>query len=141
MNIQPVDVSVKINNIFDNNKLTDLEVFINKRKYLNSCNVILIYLFHIIQTSGLLVTMIGTNYEYKYLIYIGISLNATASLLHAFKKVNTDISIKLLHDIEKIKNNTYVSQSVIIEEDRKNQSEDTFLLKTPNVDYSNFQKS
>jgi len=109
----PADVSVEIQSIFEKNKLEDLKTFINKRKCLNSCNMTLIYLFHIIQAAGILTTTIAAGYDMKQLIWVGVGFNLFASLLNVFEKTNSSISKGLMKDIQAIKEGTFVDEGTI----------------------------
>jgi hypothetical protein len=118
-----IDVTLQIQEILENNKISDLKRFIKKRQTLNSCNVCLSYLFYLTQSIGILTTTIGTGYEVKELIWTGIGVNILASLIHSYEQINNNISIKLLKNIENIKKNTYIDEDVLIdlnEEDKKN---------------------
>ena len=109
----PVDVSVEIQSIFEKNKLEDLKAFIEKRKCLNSWNIALIYLFHIIQSAGILTTTIAAGYNMKEIVWVGVGFNILASLLNVFEKTNASISKGLLKDIEAIKEGTFVDEGTI----------------------------
>ncbi len=118
-----IEVALQIQEILENNKISDLKRFIKKRQFLNSCNVCLSYLFYLTQSVGILTTTIGTGYEIKELIWTGIGVNIVASLIHSYEQINNNISIKLLKNIENIKKNTYVDEDVLVdlnEEDKKN---------------------
>ena len=118
-----IDVTLQIQEILENNKISDLKRFIKKRQTLNSCNVCLSYLFYLTQSIGILTTTIGTGYEVKELIWTGIGVNILASLIHSYEQINNNISIKLLKNIESIKNNNYIDEDVLIDlsdEDKKN---------------------
>ena len=106
-------ISIQINSIFETNKLEDLKMFLNSRHTLNKYNIILIYLFYIVQTAGILTTTIAAGYNMKMLVWVGVGLNCIASLIHIFEKTNTTISKKYMKDIEDIKNNNYIDESVI----------------------------
>jgi len=106
-----MNVSLEINNVFEKNKLNDLNHFLNTRRKLNQHNLSLIRFFHIIQTAGILTTTIAAGYDIKYLVWIGVGLNCIASLLHIFEKTNTEVSKKMLKDITAIKNNNYIDES------------------------------
>ena len=108
-----VDTTVEIQSIFEKNKLEDLKTFIYKRKCLNSCNMTLIYLFHIIQAAGILTTTIAAGYDMKQLIWVGVGFNLLASLLNVFEKTNSSISKGLLKDIQSIKEGTFVDEGTI----------------------------
>jgi len=107
------EVNIEIQSIFEKNKLEDLKVSIDKRKCLNSWNIALIYLFHIIQSAGILTTTIAAGYDMKQLIWVGVGFNLLASLLNVFEKTNSTISKALLKDIEAIKQGTYVDEGTI----------------------------
>ncbi len=109
------DIAIQIEEIFEQNKLTDLKRFIKKRQSLNSCNVCLSYLFYLMQSVGILTTTIGTGYEIKELIWGGIGVNILASLIHSYEQINNNISIKLLKNIENIKKNNYIDEDVLID--------------------------
>jgi hypothetical protein len=110
-----VDVSQEIQNILETNKLGDLKEFIKKRSFLNSCNIFLIYLFHIIQSAGILTTTIAAGYDMKEIIWVGVGFNILASLINMFEKTNNTISQHLLKDIEAIKNGTFVDEGTIVD--------------------------
>ena len=107
------DVSVEIQSIFEKNKLEDLKAFIEKRKCLNSSNIALIYLFHIIQSAGILTTTIAAGYNMKEIVWVGVGFNILASLLNVFEKTNASISKGLLKDIQAIKEGTFVDEGTI----------------------------
>ena len=73
----------------------------------------MIYMFHIMQTTGILITTIATGSDMKVLMWVGIAFNCAASLISIFEKNNLAISKKLLHDIEAIKSHTYVDESAL----------------------------
>ncbi len=122
-NLDTNDVSIQIQEIFENNKLTDLKRFIKKRQSLNSCNICLSYLYYLVQSVGILTTTIGTGYNVKELIWTGIGVNILASLIHSYEQINNNMSIKLLKNIENIRKNNYVDEDVLVdlsEDDSKN---------------------
>ncbi len=122
-NLDTNDVSIQIQEIFENNKLTDLKRFIKKRQSLNSCNICLSYLYYLVQSVGILTTPIGTGYNVKELIWTGIGVNILASLIHSYEQINNNMSIKLLKNIENIRKNNYVDEDVLVdlsEDDSKN---------------------
>jgi hypothetical protein len=110
-----MDVSLEIKNIFETNKLEDLKRFIHKRNCLNSWNMSLIYLFHIVQSSGILVTTIAAGYDRKEIIWIGVGLNILAGLITVFEKTNNAISKNLLKDIQAIKGGTFIDEGTAVE--------------------------
>jgi len=111
------DLSLEIKNIFDDNELNDLKRFINKRKCLNLSNSYLIYLFHIVQSAGVLTTTIAAGYNDKLLIWFGVGLNILASLINIFQQTNNNISKKLMRDIQSIRDRKYVGESLTVEND------------------------
>jgi hypothetical protein len=103
----------EINNLLNDNKHKDLERFLNQRKCLNVTNQWLLYGFHLIQSCGLLLTSYGTSVNNNNLLWIGISLNSLASLLHMYEKINSNINKKLLNNIIMIKHGKYIDESDI----------------------------
>jgi hypothetical protein len=119
------DIAIQIEEIFEQNKITDLKRFLKKRQSLNSCNICLSYLYYLVQSVGILTTTIGTGYNIKELIWSGIGVNVLASLIHSYEQINNNLSIKLLKNIESIKKNNYVDEDVLIdlsENDNKNKN-------------------
>jgi hypothetical protein len=115
------DISLKIKNIFDNNKLDDLKRFLSKRKCLNTTNSFLVYLFHIVQSLGILLTSYATGNNNTNLIWIGVSLNFLATLIHVFEQTNNSFLKKLMIDIKSIKDNNYIDEGELVEtENNKN---------------------
>ena len=110
-----LDTSLEIKNIFEKNKLDDLKAFIKKRNCLNSWNMSLIYLFHITQSAGILVTTIAAGYDRKEIIWVGVGLNILAGLITVFEKTNNSISKNLLKDIEAIKDGSFVDEGMVVE--------------------------
>ena len=109
------NIANQITKIFDDNELNDLNAFIKKRHCLNNCNLFLIYLFHLVQSSGILITTIASGYNIQYLIWVGIGFNVLASLINIYEKINNDMLKKLMIDIKKIKDGNYVDESAIID--------------------------
>jgi len=102
--------SAAIKKIFDDNELDDLQKFLDRKSCLNKSNLYMIYVFHIVQSAGVLTTSIATSYgETKY-IWLGIGLNILASLITVFEKTNQSIAKKLDKDIQSIKDGTYVDE-------------------------------
>ena len=133
------DISKQINDVFESNRLTDLQFFLSKRSCLNNCNIVLIYLFHIIQSAGILTTTIAAGYNVREYVWIGVGLNILASLIHIFEKTNNNISLKLLSNIKAIKSNNYVDETILVDDDdieRKLPTNTTPLLSSNN-DFSN----
>ena len=114
------DIALEIQTIFDNNKINDLNRFLAKRQCLNTTNSYLIYLFHLVQASGILTTSIAAGTNNTQLIWIGVGLNICATLINVYEKTNNSISSKLLNDIKLIKDNHYVDEGVIIDTSNQN---------------------
>lgn len=115
------DISLEIKNIFDNNKLDDLKRFLKKRKCLNTSNSFLVYLFHIVQSVGILLTSYATGNNNTNLIWVGVSLNFLATLIHVFEQTNNSFLKKLMIDIKSIKDNNYIDEGELVEtENNKN---------------------
>lgn len=108
-------ISVEIKNILDENMVHDLKNAIRSRKCLNVSNKIFIYLFHVVQTSGILVTTVGAGYSYKYLVWLGAGLNALATLIHVYEKTNNNMSKRLLADIKAIQAGLYVDEGELVD--------------------------
>jgi hypothetical protein len=115
-------ISTEIKEIFEKNKIEDLKRFLRRRQNLNNSNMYLIYLFHLVQSAGILTTTIAAGYDQRYLIWIGVGLNMLASLIDIYEKTNNNISKKLLADIQKIKEGTYVDEGTIVEPEQKSGS-------------------
>lgn len=110
-----VVIEQEIQRIFNENKLTDLKKFIEKRGCLNNTNLVLSYGFHVVQSAGVLITTIAAGYNVKELIWVGVGMNILASLMDVFQKLNTSVSKKLYKDIEAIRNGTYVDEGMMVE--------------------------
>jgi len=105
----------KINEIFENNIINDLDNIIKRQKQIKRLNVILIYLFHLIQSIGIFTTMIATKYNKTEYIILGVGFTIFASLINIYEKINSNISDQLLQDIIKIKNGNYIDNTKIID--------------------------
>lgn len=128
-------IESQIRDIFNENKLSDLKKFMIKRSCLNTTNQILIYLFHIIQSAGVLTTTIAAGYNMKELIWIGVGMNILASLINVFEKTNDTMSKRILKDIHSIKEGTYVDEGTIIDIDTKGPDKSSKEIKT-NIEIS-----
>jgi hypothetical protein len=125
--MQNSDISLEIKKIFENNELEDLKRFMRKRQCLNKTNVCLLYLFHLLQTSGIFVTTIAAGYDTKFLIWIGVGLNLLATLINIYEKTNNNLIKKLMIDIKAIKEGKYVDESAQVDiekNDKQNSSVD-----------------
>ena len=125
----------EIQKVFEDNKMNDLTRFIDKRQCLNSCNMYLIYLFHILQSAGILTTSVATGYNLKELIWIGVGLNILATLINIFEHTNNSISKHLLDNIISIKKGTYIDEGIIVAPEKTNgQSDDSMIT----MDFDNY---
>jgi hypothetical protein len=106
-------IALEIQRIFDENEINDLYSLLKKRNCLNNLNLVLIYIFHLVQTTGILVTTIASGYGDTSLIWLGVSLNALASLIHVIEKNNNSIMKKMMTDIKKIKAGNYVDETPV----------------------------
>jgi hypothetical protein len=103
----------QVKEIMDENTLDDLKSLLNRRHYLNRCNVVLIYLFHLVQSAGILTTTIATGYNYTYLIWVGVGLNILASLLNVYEKTNANLLKTYLKDIDEIKKGKFTDEGAV----------------------------
>jgi hypothetical protein len=99
--------------IMDENTLEDLKSLMARRHSLNRCNVCLIYVFHFVQSAGILTTTIATGYSLTYLIWVGVGLNVLASLLNVYEKTNANLLKTYLKDIDAIKNGTFTDEGSV----------------------------
>ena len=113
------DISIQIKDIFEKNTLSDLKRFLSKRECLNSTNACLMYLFHLVQSAGILTTSVAVGYNNQTLIWAGVALNVTASLISIYEKLNHSIMKKLLNDIKAIKDGVYIDEDVFIDIDKE----------------------
>jgi hypothetical protein len=118
LNQELINNTTKINNALEAEKYDDLLKFMTKRKLLNWQNSHLIYLFYIIHAAGLLIVGMSTNYSDKRIVWLGFSLNMLAGIIQTYEKINDSMLKKLLDDITKIKNGSYISESPLIDTDR-----------------------
>jgi GTP:adenosylcobinamide-phosphate guanylyltransferase len=88
----------------------------------------LIYLFHIVQSAGILTTTVAAGYNFREIIWVGVGLNILASIINAFEKTNSSISKSLLKDINAIRDGTYVDESNIEMPEMKKDDKATPLL-------------
>ena len=128
------DITLEIQTIFDNNKINDLKRFLTKRQCLNTTNTFLVYLFHLVQSAGILTTSVAAGSNNTELVWVGIGLNIFATLINVYEKTNNSISAKLLSDIKLIKDNHYVDEGVLIETDSQhNQPKKSSIIKMGNM--------
>jgi len=133
MNPENQSVSIQIKKVFQENVLSDLKRFMEKRQCLNQTNMVLIYLFHIVQSAGILTTTIATGYNIREYIWIGVGLNVLASLINAFEQTNNNISKKLLQDIQSIKDGKYVDEGIAVESKKSSKKTSNTNVNTTNT--------
>lgn len=123
--IKQKTIKEQIHDILENNKLEDLKKFLSRRNCLNNVNMGMTYLFHTVQAAGILTTTIATGYGATNLIWIGVGLNVGASLINIFEHTNNSMSMRLMKDIIAIRDDKYVDEGIIVEEDNKSTKEQT----------------
>lgn len=109
--VDPVDANARIVALLDTNKVSDLERFLSRRRCLNCTNLFLLYLFHIVQTVGILTTTVAAGYDMKEYVWLGAGLNATAALIHVFEHVNQSLIKQYAKDIHQIRINEYEDEA------------------------------
>lgn len=114
-----VNVDEEIQKIFNQNRLADLKKFLNRRQHLNRSNMIFEYAFHIVQTSGILITTVAAGYNAKFLVWVGAGISALASLIKVFESSNNVMLKKLLNDIKLIRDGTYVDEGLLVDDEKK----------------------
>jgi hypothetical protein len=114
-----INNSLEIKNILESNRLKDLKIFIQQRENLNCYNVYLIYIFHVVQSAGILTTSLAAGYNLKFLIWLGVSLNALATLITIFEKTNNSISDRLMENIQEIKKGNYIDELNLVNPDEE----------------------
>jgi len=118
MNGTPNSVAIEIKEIFETQKLDDLKSMMARRRCLNTTNNVLIYLYHLVQSAGILTSSVAAGFNNQTLIWVGISLNIFASLIHVYEKTNNSIMRRLLYDIKSIKDGNYVAESELVDVDK-----------------------
>ena len=106
------DNSAIIQTLLDENKVSDLKRFLEQRRCLNITNVVLMYLFHIVQTSGILTTTIAAGYDMREFVWLGAALNAAAALINVFERLNLSRIKQYGKDIHQIRINEYEDEDV-----------------------------
>jgi hypothetical protein len=114
---QDVTIDVQIQTLFNNNRYKDLKRFLAKRQCLNFTNMIFEYMFHVVQTSGILITSIAAGYGIKQMVWFGAGVNALASLIKVFESSNNAMLKKLLNDIKSIRAGTYVDEGALVDDE------------------------
>ena len=107
--------ALEIKDIFENNILNDLKRFIRQRQCLNTTNSYLIYLFHLVQSAGILTSAIAAGNGNFEIVWVGVGLNLFATLINVYEKTNNSILQKLMDDIKLIKNGKYIDEGQLID--------------------------
>jgi len=98
--------------IFSKNELQNLKTFIDNKKYINSMNFYLMYMFHLCQGASVLCTTLSTTFGHS-LLWIGVALSIGASIINSIEKVNSAYLTKINKDVIKIKQHKYIIESDI----------------------------
>ena len=106
-----------IEELLDKNIMSDLTRFLKKRQCLNATNMYMNYVFHFVQTAGVLTTAVSVSYGWSYIVWVGVGLNSLATLLHIYEHNNNKILETMMQNIKKIKNGTYIDESALINEE------------------------
>ena len=122
IDIIPNTIDTQIKDIFEKNKVDDLNRFIAKRASLNKFTAFLMYGSYIFQSTGIFVTTVATGYKFPELTWVGIGLNMMSTLMIVFEKINVSISTRILKDIQNIKDGTYVDEGVAMDDTKKDDS-------------------
>jgi len=109
------ETALEISSIMQQNKLSDLKRFLQQRQCLNATNTVLVYLFHLVQSSGILLSSYAAGTNNAKWAWIGITLNIAATLIHSYEKTNNSILGKLMVDVNQIQDGTYVDEGVVID--------------------------
>ena len=115
-------MNAEIEQLLNENTKEDLVRFLKKRRCLNSVNIHMNYVFHLLQTAGLLTTAIAQSYNLPSIVWVGVGLGSLASLIHIYEQTNNTLSKRMLTNIQQIKDGTYTDESVLIEADVKKES-------------------
>jgi len=106
-----------IQELLDKNIMDDLTRFIKKRQCLNYTNMYMNYVFHFVQTAGVLTTAIAASYGWSHIVWVGVGLNSVATLLHIYEHNNNKLLETMMQNIKKIKNGTYIDECALINEE------------------------
>jgi len=104
-----------IDDTFDYNRYADLHRFIEKREKLIGYNTVMVYLFHLCQSLGILITSISVSTNNPIYIWLGIFLNTLATLISLWEKTNSQIMKKLMDDMKLIREGQYVDEGSLVE--------------------------
>jgi signal transduction histidine kinase len=107
--------SLQIQTIFEGNVINDLKKNFKKRECLNVTNMYLVYIFHIIQTSGVFLSSYGTAKKNITFVWLGISCNMVATLINVFERTNYGMLKKLAQELQLIKSGNYLDETELID--------------------------
>ena len=99
-----------VQSLLQNNKINDLRHILRRRECLNNSNIALMYIFHLVQTAGILTTTMAAGYGNREIVWVGAGLNAVAALIHVFENINYGLIKKYKSDLESIQNDTYIDE-------------------------------
>jgi hypothetical protein len=97
----------RIQDVFDEKEIADLKYFLYRKDFLNLLNFRLLYLFHLIQSSGIIISSYATSKNDTQLFWVGMSLNMLASLIHVYENINNETIKQYENEINEIKNGKY----------------------------------
>ena len=110
----------KIQQIFEENKIKDLHIFLKKRHFLNNYNICLIRLTDLLNAVGVFTATIGVGYNDPRISLFGIGLNVLGLLLTKCSQTNQQLSDQMLRDIINIKNDNYIDESNLVVKKEEN---------------------
>ena len=81
------------------------------------------YVYYTFHYSSILVTTIAVGFHDNHfqkndmvnMVWLGIGLNILSTLIHAFEKMNRNVSKKILANINKIKSGEYVDETELLD--------------------------
>ena len=106
-------VEEQIQDIFDKNKIEDLNDFIKQRSCLNTSTQYLTYLFYLLQATGVFLTSLGQAYQNPILIWSGVGSNSLASFIYIIINSNAKINSTLMGNIRQIKSGNYIDEGIL----------------------------
>jgi len=109
-----INVNETIQQIFEENKIRDLQTFFKKRHFLNSYNICLIRLTDLLNAVGVFTATIGVGYNDPRISLFGIGMNVLGLLLTKCTQTNQQLSDQMLRDIVNIKNDNYIDESNLV---------------------------
>jgi hypothetical protein len=95
-----LDIRIQIKNMLEKTEMQELEINVKHASSLHQANIIIAYIFHIFQSIGIMTTTVAAGYGRNEFIWLGIGLNAIASLFHVIEKQNESLHKKLIKDID-----------------------------------------